>query len=113
MSTPETPAAGLGAAGRSGGKSYRGLIGLNIALLAALGAVSFAPGAGAQSGAERSRGAYAAVSGNIQGSASDAIFVIDRNNQEMLGMVFDQSRKQLTGIDFVDLSDRARGGGGR
>lgn len=96
-----------------GARRYRGLIGLNVALVVGLALVTVAPGAGAQSADARPRGAYAMVSGNVQGSASDAIYVIDKNNQEMIGMIYDQSRRQLVGIDFVDLTERTRGGGGR
>jgi hypothetical protein len=91
-------------------RSYKGLIGLNVALLVVLAAVTIAPGAGAQDdGVERARGDYAMISGRIQATAADAIYVVDRTNQELIAMVFEQGRKRLRGVDFAKLDPRSGG----
>ena len=94
---------------RSSRRPYRGLIGLNVALLVLLAAVSFTPGADAQAQDERPRGAYAMVAGVYQGSSSEAIYVVDRANQELIAMTFEPGRKRLVGIDYARL-DRSAGG---
>ncbi len=88
---------------------YKGLIGLNAALIVALTAVSFAPGASAQDGDSRARGAYAMVAGQVQGTVADAIYVVDRVNQEVVAMTFEQGRKRLVGIDFAKMDQTAGG----
>ncbi len=92
-------------------RSYSGLIALNIALLVALAFVTFSSGATAQDEAARSRGEYTMVAGRIQGSAEDAIYIIDSSNQEMLALRWDNSRKRLDGLDYASF--RRQGGGGR
>lgn len=98
---------------------YRSLILLNGALIGVLALVTIAPHAGAQGGKRnRPKGQYTLVSGQVQGMTESAIFVLDSANEQLLGLKWDRSRKQLTGIGLRNLAEDAQlrgrqGGGGR
>ena len=87
------------------------LVGINLALLAALAAVVFVGRAGAQSGRERPRGDYTMVGARAQGIPESAVFIVDRTNQEMVVLRWDRSRKALKGLGFRDLAEDARRAG--
>lgn len=94
-------------------KSYKGLITLNIVLIVALVLVSIGPSeSNAQNNNNRARGQYSALSMAISGSVTDAIAIIDANNQEIVALRWDASRRSLSGIDYVSLQDIANAGGG-
>lgn len=85
------------------------LVALNAALLAILAIVTLAPplvASGQQ--ATRARGRYTMVGGEIQGGNSNAIYVLDAANQEMVALRWDDSRKTLLGIGYRDLNDDAQ-----
>lgn len=84
----------------------RWLIGLNIALLGVLAAVEFVPArtADAQAGATRARGEYTMVGARMLGGNSNAIVIMDANNQEMIALKWNEGQKSLEGIGFRDLS---------
>lgn len=82
----------------------RTLIALNLALLAALGGVSLAPRAGAQNQLDRARGEYTLVGGMISGGNSNAIYVLDAANREMIALVYEQSRRTVQGVGYRDLA---------
>jgi hypothetical protein len=91
------------------------LIGLNVALLLVFGAVSIAPTATAQQ-AQRPRGEYMLLGGQMTGSPSSAVHVVDTSNQEMVTLKWDQSRQAFEGIGFRNLRQDAQTGqigGGR
>jgi hypothetical protein len=111
----------------------RGLVGLNLVLLAALAWVVVGrggPSAVAQSGGagggglppgvvNRPRGDYVMVSGKMQGAPSHAVFVIDTANQELIAIKWDRAADQLVGIGYRNMAADAGlrsaqpGGGGR
>jgi len=90
-----------------------GLIGLNAALAVALLLVEFGPRAWAQpgDGPARPRGEYTLIGGEIQTGNSDAVYVIDSVNQEMIVMTWEDGRNNLNGIGYRDLDadSKARG----
>ncbi len=94
-------------------KSYKGLITLNVLLIVALVLVSIGPSDSNAQNANRARGQYSALSITIPGSVSDAIAIVDANNQEIVALRWDASRRSLAGIDYVSLqTPEASGGGG-
>ena len=88
-----------------GPKKWRGLVGLNLVLIAVLGVVSFSPGAGAQSNAghNRVRGDYSIVGGANIGGVSSVIYVVDTANGELIALSWNDSSKSLEGIGYRDL----------
>lgn len=87
-------------------KPTRGLIALNLALLGGLGLVTFAPGAGAQSGnaMSRVRGDYSIVGGASIGGVSSVVYVLDTANRELIALNWNDSTKSLDGVGYRDLS---------
>lgn len=83
----------------------RGLLALNALLLAALGAVTFAPSAGAQNAVPRARGEYSLVGGVVSGANSNAVYVLDSANRELIALLWDDSRRQINGIGYRDLAN--------
>lgn len=96
------------------GRSQKRLIGLNIALLLMLGVVTILTSvdAGAQPGAAapapRPRGEYTVVSGRYQGGTTNAIYVLDAANQELIALSWDRSRNEIEVIGHRKLSDDAQ-----
>lgn len=96
----------------------RRLIGLNLALLAVLGVVTIVTSldAGAQPGAAgpgaaapaRTRGDYTVVSGRYQGGTSNAVYILDAANQELMALSWDRSRNELEVIGHRRLADDAQ-----
>lgn len=111
VTTAETGGPAAGASGSRRG--LLGLIGLNACLAAALLLVEFAPRAWAQAdeGPARPRGEYTLVGGEIQTGNSDAVYVIDSVNQEMIVMTWEDGHNNLNGIGYRDLDadSKARG----
>jgi hypothetical protein len=67
---------------------------LNLVLLGALGAITFLPEAvSANAQPARARGEYTLIAGRPNGQTTDAIFVLDAANQEMIALKFDSARK--------------------
>ena len=111
----------------SNAESNHGLIVLNAVLLGILGVITLGPGAGAQtqSGSKpgpnnageeqnaRPRGSYTMVGGELPSGNSNAIWVLDTANQELLALVWDQSRSRIHGLGFRDLASDAEGKRGR
>lgn len=93
-------------------RQQRGLVVLNGALLAALGAVCLAPGAGADQGAAppgggagaRGRGSYTVISPRIAGGQEGSLFIIDAANRELAVMRWDTSRRELLSVGHRDMS---------
>ena len=100
----------------------RGLIVLNMALLMLLAAITLAPASNAQrgnvgtnpgAGVGRARGEYTMVSGRVTGGSSNAVYVVDANNQELLSLLWNQSGRGLDVIGYRDLHADATAQPGR
>ncbi len=83
------------------------LIALNLVLLLLLVAVVWSPVASAQRGG-RARGDYTMVSGRIQGGNTNAIYIVDSNNQDMIALRWNPGTKALDGIGYRDLQEDSR-----
>ena len=83
----------------------RGLVMLNVALLAVLGVVTLTPQVVAQASSEnmRVRGEYTVVGGQTIGENASTIYVIDSANRELVSLRWNDSTKALEGIGFRDL----------
>lgn len=93
-------------------RSYKGLLTLNVLLIVVLVLVSIGPGDSNAQAPNRARGQYTALSMAVTGSVSDAIIIVDANNQELVALRWDPSRRSLTGIDYYSLQAAPGGGGG-
>ena len=87
------------------------LVAVNAVLLLALGVVTLAPAATAQQG-QRPRGEYILLGGQMTGSPSSGVHVIDTSNQEMISLRWDQSGKAFEGLGYRNLRQDAQGGQG-
>ncbi|MBX3373773.1 MAG: hypothetical protein KF817_08050 [Phycisphaeraceae bacterium] len=91
-----------------------GLVALNLVLLAALAAVTWMPEAAAQS---RARGRYIMVGGGVNGSAAEAVWLIDTVNEELISITWDPNEREIVGIGgrsiARDLNLTAPAGRGR
>lgn len=85
---------------RSRSVSLRGLLALNGALLIVLAAVTFGASV---SGQARGRGEYTMVAGGLPGSDANAIYIVDVANQEMIVMVYNNTRRDLDGVAYRNL----------
>lgn len=83
------------------GARLRGLLVLNAALLLVMAAVTFAPAAGAQAG--RARGEYLMVSGYINGSEPQLVYIVDATNQQMVAVRYRQDLRVLEGLSARNL----------
>lgn len=90
----------------------RAVVWLNVALLAALAAVTLTPAASGQR-AQRARGDFAMVSGPVQGLSAEGVYLIDARNGEAAAFYWDQSRRTLQTMGYRDIArdiEQARGG---
>lgn len=94
-----SPAPGPQAVSR--GPRLRGLLAVNAALLLVMAAVTFAPSAGAQAG--RARGEYLMVSGYINGSEPQVVYIVDATNQQMVAVRYRQDLRVLEGLSARNL----------
>lgn len=84
-------------------RRHRGLIVLNVVLVAVLGLVTLGPDAGAQNAVARAPGSYTMVGGRINGGTANAVWVVDGTNQEVVAVRWNNSRARLDGLGFRDL----------
>jgi hypothetical protein len=96
------------------------LIGVNIALVAALAGLTLLASRPAEALGQRTattepapargaaRGLYTMLSGRIQGSTTSAIYILDAANQELVALTWNRSAGQLEPIGLRNLSDDAR-----
>jgi hypothetical protein len=84
---------------RSG--SLRGLVVLNLVLLAALAAVTFMPDAHAQA---RSRANYTMVAGGVPGAAADVVWIVDSVNQQVIAISWEPNKREMIGIGGRSLA---------
>lgn len=94
-------------------RSVAPLIVLNAALVLALGIVTLAPETVAQRGVGRVRGEYTMVSGRIMGANTNAVYVVDAANQELIAVRWNNTTKALDGIGYRDLRADGQAGPGR
>ncbi|MBS0197549.1 MAG: hypothetical protein JSR77_12405 [Planctomycetes bacterium] len=91
-------------------RSNRALVLLNLGLLCALTWLALSHSARAQNAAPkaentgRPRGDYTMVSGRVSAGGSDAIYILDTNNQELVALRWDTAKQSLAGIGFRDLN---------
>lgn len=91
----------------------KGLVALNAALVLGLGVATLVPTASASRQPGRARGAYTMVNGAIQGGNSDAIYVVDSANQEMIVLRWNDGRNTLEGVGYRNLMTDATAQPGR
>lgn len=92
-------------------RQHRALITLNASLVGVLALTVLAPlgGVGAQPDAKaRGRGNYTMVGGEYTGGSSNAIYIVDAQNQEMVAVFWSQSQKTLMPLGYRDLAEDAR-----
>lgn len=89
----------------------RWLIAANLGLAASIALAALAvPALGLQP-ANRARGQYTMVAGELRGGTSSGIYLTDSINEEILVLRWNESHNQLDGLDFRDLElDAARQG---
>jgi len=95
------PAAGVGA---FVDRHMRGLICLNAALVGVLGLVTLQPSASAQAG-NRAAGQYTMVGGQMNSGSSNAVWIVDAVNREMVVVRWDQGGRALEGIGYRSIVD--------
>jgi hypothetical protein len=83
------------------GDRLRGLILVNAVLLAVLAAVTFGAKAFAQ---YRPRGEYTMVAGGVNGADSNAVYIVDTTNQEMIAVTYDPNTKTMLGIGYKNVA---------
>ena len=83
----------------------RGLVVLNVSLLAILGVVTLTPKVDAQSSPVnmRVRGEYSVVGGETLGENANTIYVLDSANRELVSLRWNDSTKAIEGVGFRDL----------
>lgn len=100
---------------------FRRLIGLNFALLLIVAVATILtnspviaqPGTGQPAGQARGRGDYTLVTGRYQGGTSNAVYILDAANQELLALSWNRSRDEFETIGFRRLSEDAKFNMGR
>ncbi|MFN8730659.1 MAG: hypothetical protein ACK5Z4_12460 [Planctomyces sp.] len=110
MSFGNGGAGGTGRAGAlTGAMDLAGLRGLP-----GLEGVALAQPAGPPVPQTRPRGEYLMLSGRAQAAASNYLYVLDRVNQELIGLKYNQSQQRYDVFAYRNLADDARStAGGR
>jgi hypothetical protein len=83
------------------------LVVLNIALLSVLAMIMLASYAEAQPrdpSSPRARGEYTLVGGETSSGNSNAMYILDTANRELVAVRWNESTKTLEGIGYRDLS---------
>lgn len=92
--------------------SNRGLLVLNGVLALLLGAVVWGQNAIAQNAnipaGARGRGEYTMIAGRTLAGSSDAIYVVDGTNQELVALRWDGAKQGLAGIGYRNLAADAK-----
>jgi hypothetical protein len=99
----------------------RELVALNAALLAVLAVVTVWPaarslldGSPALAQANRPRGQYLVVSGDMTGPPSHAIYIMDTVNLEMIALRWERSKNDFIGLGYKNIAEDSKtAGGGR
>lgn len=92
------------------GSPLRRAVAVNVVLLAVLVSMSIGPGAGAQptGGPARARGEYTMISGKTNTGNTNAVYVLDAANQELLAVRWDASRQKLVTVGYRNLDADAK-----
>ena len=77
------------------------LLALNVALLATLGAMRFAPQAEAQG---RPRGDYLMLAGEVAGAKPQVVWILDQVHEELVAVSWSRERNELLGLGFRSLA---------
>jgi len=97
-------------------RAFRGLVLVNIVLVFVLAIFTVGPGASASglgAGAS-SAGDYIMVGGEINGSPTNAVYLLDQRAGVRLTMTYNRSSKQLDLVSWRNVAgDLDRAGGGR
>jgi len=92
----------------------RGLVIVNLALLAGIAAVTLSPAADAQA---RLRGNYVVAAGDVPGTDAGVIYIVDTTTQELVALGWDPNQKAISGIGYrnlqIDAATALRAGAGR
>lgn len=84
------------------------LIFLNLALLGILALVTFNVGSKAHAtGSTSARGEYIAIAGNISGSKTPLLWIVNQSSQEIVAVQFDSQRDQLVGFGYRNMNNDA------
>ena len=95
-------------------RQLRGLLALNLVLLAVLATVSLGPAAFAQNGREaRPSGDYSMVTGQAQGITENVVYIVDGLNRDLLAIKWDRSRKGWEGLGYANLVEDGQRGARR
>lgn len=62
---------------------------------------------------DRARGDYTMVSGRFREGSSNAIYIVDSSNQEVVAVRWDSSKQQMTGIGYRSIANDSRAARGR
>lgn len=96
-------------------RNHRGLVLLNVALLVTVVLVGFGRPATAQNSGKpaeptpnRGRGDYTMVSGKTGSGGTDAIYIVDAANQELVALRWEPGRQTLSGIGYRDIAADAK-----
>jgi len=106
-SPPTRPEAASTEADTAGGRwrPVKALVWVNAALLVALAAVTLSPRATAQQAAPRASGKYMVVGAQPISGNSNVVYIIDSVNAEMVGLMWNQSRRTVDGVGFRDIDE--------
>lgn len=107
---------GHDAAGGAGGAERAGALtgAMDLAGLPGLEGVALAQPAGPPVPQTRPRGEYLMLSGRAQAASSNYLYVLDRVNQELIGLKYNQSQQRYDVFAYRNLADDARStAGGR
>ncbi len=85
------------------------LVTLNVALLCALGAVTWwGSYAQAQSQRARARGEYTMIAGRTSSGGPAAIYLVDSSNQELVALRWDTGKQALVGLGYRNMAGDGR-----
>jgi len=91
-----------------------GLIAINLALLAILAIITWAPSSNAGSVTAPPSGDYIMVGGQVTGLTGNGVHVLDQRSGILLGMKYDLGSKKLKRMSIRNINnDAAKAGPGR
>jgi len=97
-------------------RKISGLIAVNIALLAILGLITWAPATQAESGsgAGSQAGDYIMLGGDVTGMTSNGIYVLDQRSGILIALQYELGRRKLKALNARNIiQDARRSGSGR
>lgn len=93
-------------------KKVKGLIAVNVVLLILLAVVTWSPNATAKNGINyNNAGDYIMVGGTLNGSTSNAVYILDQRSSILIGLLYDRSSKRMKGIQVRSLNQDAKAAG--